>query len=189
MRLVLKPKSWTTQRLDALTKANDWFSNPKAGLPSPKNWYQSLHQNAAFQLNKRRRTSYDIQTLTLAHQQLDNQTQATGTLTRVDIYSQLDNQSTHTRTNPRSWYQLQHPNDVAPTYRNAVVCPQQAKSSSWIQTHYQLSLNTTHPDFTKTTAFRNLALRKHATTGFYHRPAFTSKKTQNHKTSRIAKTD
>ncbi|KZV49954.1 hypothetical protein F511_04262 [Dorcoceras hygrometricum] len=49
-----------------------------------------------------------------------NQTQATVELTIVDICSQLDNQSTHTRTNPRSWYQSQHPNDVAPTYRNAV---------------------------------------------------------------------
>ncbi|KZV23255.1 ent-kaur-16-ene synthase, chloroplastic [Dorcoceras hygrometricum] len=154
----------------------DWSSNPKAGQPNdwmllrkpttgsqiqkldclhPKTGTSRCIKTLRSNLIKWRRTSYVIQTLTLAHQQLDNQTQATGTLTRVYIYSKLYNQSTHMRTNPRSWYQSQHLNDVVPTYQNAAVCLQQAKQSiSWIQTRYQLSLNTTHPDFTKTTDAR-----------------------------------
>ncbi|KZV35653.1 hypothetical protein F511_30009 [Dorcoceras hygrometricum] len=45
---------------------------------------------------KRRRTTYIIQTLALAQ---NNQTQATVDLTIVDICSQLENQTTHMRTN------------------------------------------------------------------------------------------
>ncbi|KZV44019.1 poly (ADP-ribose) polymerase family protein [Dorcoceras hygrometricum] len=45
---------------------------------------------------KRRHTTYVIQTLALAQ---NNQTQATIELTIVDICSQLDNQTTHMRTN------------------------------------------------------------------------------------------
>ncbi|KZV40569.1 hypothetical protein F511_21277 [Dorcoceras hygrometricum] len=75
-------------------------------------------------------TEYVATSLALAQnnqtQDTGNQTQATVELTIVDICFQLDNQSTHTRTNPRSWYQSYHPNDVAPTYRNTVV-----SQSSW----------------------------------------------------------
>ncbi|KZV16214.1 U-box domain-containing protein 34-like [Dorcoceras hygrometricum] len=109
-----------------------------------------------------------------------NQTQAIVDLTIVDIYSQLDNQSTHTQTNPRRWYQSQHPNDVAPTYRNAVVCPQQTNEAAAGYKHatsfhltqrIQISLkrwrlgisryqNTLRLDFTKSTS-------SHHETSFY----------------------
>ncbi|KZV38940.1 microtubule-associated protein 70-2-like [Dorcoceras hygrometricum] len=109
----------TTQRLVAASKANDWSSNPKAGLSNTQKLVPDVaskccvptyvndvaqtqqlvanHSSGFLSANqKRRRTTYVIQTLALAQ---NNQKQATVELTIVDICSQLDNQTTHMRTN------------------------------------------------------------------------------------------
>ncbi|KZV31194.1 hypothetical protein F511_25167 [Dorcoceras hygrometricum] len=89
--------------------------------------------------------------------------QATVELTIVDIYSQLVPVAI---SKTSSWQLIQ--TVPYPTYQNAIVLPSTNKIKQRLDTiRYQLSLNTMHPDFTKTTAFRNLVLPKHATTGFH----------------------
>ncbi|KZV29809.1 hypothetical protein F511_22583 [Dorcoceras hygrometricum] len=142
-------RSPTLPRTYQATVGNDGNSSKKLTVNSTR------ARNKA--LTKRRRTTYVIQSLALAQ---NNQTQARGNQTQA--------RGNHTQQLLAAGTRRNNQNGVAPTNQNAIVLPQQTKQSNgWLQTRYQLSLNTTHPDFTKTTAFRNLALLKHATTGFH----------------------
>ncbi|KZV22825.1 Basic-leucine zipper (bZIP) transcription factor family protein [Dorcoceras hygrometricum] len=109
----------TTSQSDTSLATCDWSSNPKAGLSNTQKLVPDVASKRCFptyvndvaqtqQLvanpssgflsanQKRRRTTYVIQTLALVQ---NNQTQATVELTIIDICSQLDNQTTHMRTN------------------------------------------------------------------------------------------
>ncbi|KZV18397.1 putative LRR receptor-like serine/threonine-protein kinase [Dorcoceras hygrometricum] len=160
----------STDKTSSYTTTIGWY---KHRAKTCKSWYQTLHQNAAFQQNKTASHSlrHQIRSITLAQYQPqatgaltsvdiwiskymqrldllalkkdDVSSCATGTLTRVDICSQLNNQQAHANRSLTS----ATPNDVAPTNSNDIVSnpiPNHAKETTECNPRYQISPKRRH---------------------------------------------